>query len=159
MMWKCKEGHIWETTFGCVYNGKWCPICSVGKSQIKCANILSKLLNKTPKQNFRPKWLTNPKTNYPLEIDVYFPELKIAVEYNGAQHYKPVTLGGCSKKTASKIFKGVQQRDRIKKELIDSQPDKVRHFIIIKYTEKLTEENLTRILLDAGVSLTRINEL
>lgn len=33
------------------------------------------------------KWLRNPKTNYPLELDGFCPELMIAIEYNGIQHY------------------------------------------------------------------------
>lgn len=32
-------------------------------------------------------WIRNPKTNYPLELDGYCPELMIAIEYNGIQHY------------------------------------------------------------------------
>ena len=36
----------------------------------------------------RPKWLKNPNTGKNLELDIYCDELKIAVEYNGIQHYK-----------------------------------------------------------------------
>ena len=35
----------------------------------------------------RHKWLRNHKTNYPLELDAFCPELMIALEYNGIQHY------------------------------------------------------------------------
>ena len=28
MEWKCKEGHIWENTFGHIKDGQWCPYCS-----------------------------------------------------------------------------------------------------------------------------------
>ena len=35
----------------------------------------------------RPPWLINPITGQPLELDVYNDELKIAIEYNGEQHY------------------------------------------------------------------------
>jgi len=28
MEWKCKEGHIWENTFGHIKHGQWCPYCS-----------------------------------------------------------------------------------------------------------------------------------
>lgn len=33
------------------------------------------------------KWIKNPKTNYPLELDGFCHELMIAIEYNGIQHY------------------------------------------------------------------------
>ena len=38
----------------------------------------------------RPNFLNNPVTggNFNLELDCYNPELKLAVEYNGVQHYK-----------------------------------------------------------------------
>jgi hypothetical protein len=36
--------------------------------------------------NHRPNWLRY-KTGYNLELDLYFPDLKFAVEVNGKQHY------------------------------------------------------------------------
>lgn len=35
-----------------------------------------------------PDWLRNPETGETLELDCYNDDLKIAVEYNGEQHYK-----------------------------------------------------------------------
>lgn len=36
--------------------------------------------------HYRPDWLKNPKTNRNLEIDLYFPDLKIGIEINGKYH-------------------------------------------------------------------------
>lgn len=59
------------------------------KGEVKCREILERLLNKQfPKH--RPDFLRNPVTdnNFNLELDCYNPELKLALEYNGVQHYK-----------------------------------------------------------------------
>lgn len=47
--------------------------------------IFEKLFN-APFPKKRPKFLKNPKTGRSLELDGYNAELKIAFEYNGAQH-------------------------------------------------------------------------
>lgn len=36
----------------------------------------------------KPKWLRNPKTGRCLELDGFCPELMLALEYNGIQHYR-----------------------------------------------------------------------
>lgn len=40
--------------------------------------------------NYRPTWLTNPKTGQPLEIDRYYPELKVGYEFQGEYHLRPI---------------------------------------------------------------------
>lgn len=39
-------------------------------------------------EKIRPKWLRCSYSNSPLELDMFNEELKIAVEFNGEQHYK-----------------------------------------------------------------------
>jgi len=38
-------------------------------------------------RNARPKFLTNPETRMPLELDRFDPKAGLAFEYNGSQHY------------------------------------------------------------------------
>ena len=59
------------------------------KGEIQCRNVLENIFGK-PFPSQRPDFLRNPVTggNFNLELDCYNPELRLAVEYNGIQHYK-----------------------------------------------------------------------
>lgn len=56
------------------------------KGEMECRQILESLFNK-PFPKIRPNFLKNPKTGRNLELDCYNDRLKIALEYNGKQHY------------------------------------------------------------------------
>jgi hypothetical protein len=59
------------------------------KGENECRRVLELLFNKSfPSQ--RPDFLRNPVTggNFNLELDCYNSSMKLAVEYNGVQHYK-----------------------------------------------------------------------
>ena len=51
-----------------------------------CRMILQDIY-KVPFPKVRPSFLRNPETGKPLELDGYNAQLRIAFEYNGAQHY------------------------------------------------------------------------
>lgn len=59
------------------------------KGEVKCRQVLESYFNK-PFDKIRPDFLKNPVTggDYNLELDCYNDELKLALEYNGIQHYK-----------------------------------------------------------------------
>lgn len=59
--------------------------CSKGEHI--CREYLERRFKK-PFPNIRPSWIVNPETGRKLELDCYNEELKLACEYNGAQHYK-----------------------------------------------------------------------
>ena len=63
----------------------------------------------------RPKWLPSPSCDgYFLELDMYCPKLKKAVEYQGAHHYiENVGIYGLNRKSILKIIK----HDKVKKKL------------------------------------------
>lgn len=94
---------------------------SPGEREMKM--ILDKIL---PKEifidNFRPDWLKNPNTNRNLELDRYYPNLKIGFEYNGLQHRK-------------KIDAEQWERDKIKKSLCA----KAGVIKLVVYKRELTE--------------------
>ena len=59
------------------------------KGEAECRRVLQSLFKK-PFPSQRPDFLRNPVTggNFNLELDCYNPNLRLAVEYNGIQHYK-----------------------------------------------------------------------
>jgi len=57
-----------------------------------------------------PAWLT------PQRFDIYFPDLNIAIEYQGEQHFRPVDFGGKGIIFAKKQFTENLKRDSSKRE-------------------------------------------
>lgn len=47
-------------------------------------------------------------------FDFYLPEYNLFIEYDGEQHFKPVTFGGISKEDAEHNLQQTQERDKIK---------------------------------------------
>lgn len=65
-------------------------------------------------EKVRPSFLLNPITNQPLELDCYNEELKLAVEYNGKQHYE---YNKMMHQHSKHSFQNQQYRDLIKSNL------------------------------------------
>ncbi len=87
------------------------------KAENVCRSYLEKRFN-VSFPTCRPQFLTNPKTGYRLELDCYNEELKLAVEYQGEQHYKwPNYLG--RHKQSYREFMEVVNRDRFKVEMCE----------------------------------------
>ena len=57
------------------------------KTEEICRSIIERMYGR-PFPSVRPDFLKNPRTGKNLELDCYNPELRIALEYNGQQHYK-----------------------------------------------------------------------
>ncbi len=62
------------------------PKRKTSKKEELCRQIIEEIYQK-PFPPARPDWLKNPDTGRPLELDCYNDDLKIALEYNGQQHY------------------------------------------------------------------------
>jgi hypothetical protein len=82
---KCHDGHIWKQSLNNVRT-RGCPTCKTNTGELislgACDFLFGKKFIKV-----RPSWLKNNKDNN-LELDIYNEELKLAVEYNGIQHYE-----------------------------------------------------------------------
>ena len=129
LIWKCKHGHHWESTLDTITAGSWCPHCKL-KSQTKLQEIIESIIIDKAVANFRGfNWLIN---KHKMEIDIWFPNLKIAIEYDGQQHFYPVF--------GDKVFEETVYRDNLKNNLIKTHSDEIKYFIRFAYFEPLNRE-------------------
>ena len=80
--WKCRKGHEWKTSIDHRSNGRQCPKCSEElRTSFPEQAILFYFSQVTTAVN---RYLVNPKT----EIDIYLPEYRIGIEYDGIYYHK-----------------------------------------------------------------------
>jgi DNA-directed RNA polymerase subunit RPC12/RpoP len=81
MKWKCgKCKNIWEARLDRIKSGTWCPSCRRSRGE--------RLIEKHLKSNaieFIPEFRISLKN---LRFDFYLPRLKIAIEFDGIQHFQ-----------------------------------------------------------------------
>lgn len=92
--------------------GVGCPYCSGSSSEQKILQILNKFTTLTEGKDFyvrhRIEGLKDTK-HKSMHLDFYFPEYSFAIEYDGKQHYFPLTnFGGIDS------FKQVRKNDTFK---------------------------------------------
>jgi hypothetical protein len=85
-------------------------------------------------RHYRPDWLEG------LELDVFVPSLNLAFEYQGQQHFHPISLWG-----GSNGLQNLQERDKRKAKLCAKNGISL---IAIDYTEPLTENYIRKTLTD-----------
>lgn len=109
------------------------------KGEVECRRVLQAIFNK-PFYKDRPAFLNNPVTGgkHNLELDCVDHDLKIACEYNGAQHYKYTPHFHRNKEH----FQTQMYRDEMKRRLCK---DEGYTLIEVPYTTKLRDiENFIR---------------
>ncbi len=81
-----------------------------------------------------------------LEFDIFIPELNLAIEYQGEQHFEPFEhLGG------ERHLRSVKKRDKKKAAICKSEGIDLRYFTV---SDKLTEDYVKTILRDRIPSIT-----
>jgi len=103
------------------------------KGELECRRVLERYFNK-PFPKARPDFLKNPVTGgyYNLELDCFNSELRLAVEYDGIQHYKYVPYFHKNKEA----FLNQKYRDEMKKR---GCMDNGINLIIVPYTVKVED--------------------
>lgn len=84
-----------------------CPVCGESKLERELASILEGLNIKYERQK-RFKWLGR------QSLDLYLPELSLAIECQGVQHFKPVDFAGNGGDWAHQSFEEIRKRDNVK---------------------------------------------
>jgi hypothetical protein len=95
-------------------------------------------------------WLRNKTRRGKQQIDIFVPSVKLAIEYDGAQHFRPVRFGGISIELARENFKKQKRSDKLKDKKIKDHPEDVAFFIRIRYDEHLDETSIRDRLVEAG---------
>lgn len=94
-----------EKNTGCIY-------CN----NFKTEKLVGVILDKYNISYIRQKRFSDCKDKYTLPFDYYIPQYKIAIEYDGEQHFKPIRFHGLNEQKAIEEFKKCKLRDQIKTE-------------------------------------------
>lgn len=113
--WKCCKGHDFSRPYSNIQqSGTFCPICSEGLSERICRAAAEQLFG-TPFLKTKLRKVRGVGGRY-LELDAYSESLKLAIEHNGPQHYRPVRFGNQTEEQAAKCFCKQQEHDRRRRE-------------------------------------------
>jgi hypothetical protein len=101
------------------------------KGETECRRVIENLTGESfPKQ--RPDFLRNTMSNHNLELDCFNQKLRLAVEYNGEQHYK---YNPYFHRTEQDFYDS-QYRDKLKIKLCEQNNIKL---IVVPYTIALNQ--------------------
>lgn len=117
----CPEhGEFWQTPHHHL-NGIGCPIC--GRNDVSENKLYEEIKKEFPDaiHTYRPDFLYN--NGKPQSLDIFIPSLNVAIEYQGRQHFIPISKYG-----GKKEFENTKRRDKQKFELC--QENKVKLYYI-----------------------------
>lgn len=109
----CKKHGSFEQKPATHLRGGGCPKCAGSNGENMMRDLLENIIFPDKKfPTIRPEFLKNPETGWPLELDCYNEEMKLAFEFQGPQHYRPIKRYGGQKR-----FVQQQKQDQLKREL------------------------------------------
>jgi hypothetical protein len=125
---KCRENHSWTTCISNVISEKsGCPECGLGMNERKAIWAITKLTGGVFQK-------TRDVLPCRYELDGYCDDLKIAIEYNGIQHYK--FIGRHFHKGGVDLFEAQQVRDATK---VEECTELGISLVVVPYTCKTFE--------------------
>jgi hypothetical protein len=87
----CDKGHTYSATFDSLKSGHRCCFCMKGKNTSIQEDEIVDIINKTISVEIirnDKKTILNPKTNYFLELDIWMPSIRKAIEFNSKYWHK-----------------------------------------------------------------------
>jgi very-short-patch-repair endonuclease len=133
---RCPDGHIFQITWSCFQVGARCPLHRESKGERGLRKILEQLYPyKMIRDNDNLGFLGH------QQIDLSIRDFKLAFEYDGAQHFKPV-LGAFGCKTIEDAWRRFQKQQEwdARKNLLCAENGYT--MIRIAYNEKMTLESV-----------------
>ena len=103
----CEKNHSFNQKVSNHLQGKGCPICRESLGE----RIVSKFLRDKNINYIRQKRFDDCKFKCTLPFDFYLPELSVAIEFDGVQHFYPIKRFGGEKEFQKTVIK-----DQIKTE-------------------------------------------
>jgi hypothetical protein len=152
---ECKNGHRWTASLNNLVSKKsWCPECVIFKTQKMLTEVVKKIFpNKKIFGNYKNfNWLKT-RSGKRQELDIYVPEIKLAIEYDGEQHFNPVRFGGISEKQAKENLKNVRRLDALKDKKIKQNKNDIVYFVRFNYKEEITYDYVKEKIIKCGIKL------
>lgn len=148
---QCRNKHVWDISYkNLLNNNRWCPYCKSFIAQKKLLSMVSEILNVKCILNFRGfDWLKDKRN---MELDIWAPDIKLAIEYDGPHHFRPICYNN-DKQKAEEKFKDRIRKDKLKDDLIKKHKDIVKYFIRVGYKEKIEKEYIIKKLQNAGIKI------
>lgn len=123
--WNVAPAHLLYTT--------GCPKCASSKGEAKVREWLELRNIKYEEQ----KKFKDCKDKRALPFDFYLPDLNICIEYDGEQHFRPVTFNGTDVSISERNFERTKKHDRMKNKYCE---DNGIGLIRISYNENVEEK-------------------
>lgn len=111
-----------------------CPRCIQSANERKIYNFLS--TNNIKFDYEYPVQVPNRKRK--LRFDFFLPDYQLLIEYDGEQHFRPVTFNGITKSRAEKIFEKTKQRDADKNKY--AEDNNIKLVRILYHVEDIEKE-------------------
>jgi len=144
-----KCDNIFNPTYKSIRKAHWCPYCCRPGTvmQNKLFDIVKGLYdNHETIYNYTADWLGR------QHIDVFIKDLGLAIEYDGAQHFKPVRFNGVSQEKAEANFKDQKERDARKNKKI-AMAEEAKYFIRFSYKDEINVETVIMAITKTGLTV------